>query len=129
MMPDADDDLDFQILFYEGVLARKGDFIEALTALGDLYTKKGRCQEGLAIDQRLARLRPDDPYVLYNLACSFSLLGRVDSAYDTMKKAVACGYDDFHFLTHDSDLAALLSDPRFQQFLSQARKKTVPQDH
>ena len=35
------DDTDFEIRFYESLLEKKPDFIEALAALGDLYTHKG----------------------------------------------------------------------------------------
>ena len=41
--------------------------------LGDAYTKTGQWEKGLQIDQRLARLCPDNALVFYNLACSYSV--------------------------------------------------------
>ena len=128
MTQDSHDDHDFQITFYEGVLARSRDFQQALMALGDLYTRKGFYAKGLALDQRLASLRPRDPMVLYNLACSYSLLGRLDEAFSAMKRAVACGYDDFEYMLQDQDLARLLADDRFRTFLAKVRGHPLSQD-
>ena len=63
-------DLDLEILFMEGVIKRDPFYIEALQILGDDYTRRGRFEEGLRIDERLARLCPRDAIVHYNLACS-----------------------------------------------------------
>ena len=54
---DNSEDLDFEIQFYQNVLKRKPDFIQALMVLGDLYTKKSLCKEGLAVDLKLAQLK------------------------------------------------------------------------
>ena len=124
----SNDDYDFQIAFYEGILKKSGDFLQALLALGDLYTKKGHYEKGLVIDERLAALRPKDPMVLYNLSCSYSLLGRVEEAFITMKRAVACGYNDFDYMLKDKDLSRLLADERFRAFLSKVRGQTLSQD-
>ena len=117
------DDIDFEIKFYEGILKEQPDFIEALMALGDLYTKKGMIREGLAIDHRLLKLKPRDPIVLYNLACSYSLGGDIDQALSTMKSAVENGYDDFEYLFEDKDLENLKRDARFKQYMEVLIKK------
>jgi tetratricopeptide (TPR) repeat protein len=107
-------DLDFEISFYEGVLKKRPDFFQALTALGNAYTVRGDYAEGLKIDLRLSRLRRDDPMVHYNLACSYSLLGKIDSAFKTLKNAIGLGYDDFNYLRRDPDLENLRKDKRFE---------------
>ena len=66
-------DLDIEIQFLEGVTQRDRRYVEALQLLGDDYTRRGRFEDGLSVDRRLARLCPSDPLVHYNLACSFSL--------------------------------------------------------
>src|SRR5512145_2119003 len=62
----------FELDFYEGILLRDPCNEDALMALGHMYTRCGDYEKGLAIDRRLARLRPEDPTVYYNLACSHS---------------------------------------------------------
>jgi len=117
------DDIEFEIKFYEGVLEKKGDFYQALTALGDLYTKSGMIEKGLDVDQRLAKIRPQDPIVLYNLSCSYSLLGMIDEAFEAMKFSIEQGYRDFSYLEKDSDLNNLLRDENFQRYLSQVKRE------
>lgn len=109
-------DIDFEIQFIEGVLKEKPDFIQALVALGDLYTKRGFFDKGLEIDKQLARLRPSDPTILYNLACSYSLVNNVDKSLEVIKMAIGYGYNDYGYLENDSDLDNLRQDGRFQQF-------------
>lgn len=106
-------DLDFEIGFYEGLLKKKPDFIQALVVLGDAYTRRGDFKKGLEIDLHLVRLRKDDPGAHYNLACSYSLLGLIDDAFRSIKKAIALGYHNFEYLCKDPDLENLKKDKRF----------------
>ena len=53
----------------------------ALEMLGCALTRVGRYDEALRIDQELARLRPKDATVHYNLACSHSLLDNMDEPW------------------------------------------------
>ncbi len=117
------EDIDFEITFYNGLLEKNPNFAEALVALGDLYTKAGMYAEGLAIDEQLVQLKPDDPIVLYNLACSYSLLEDIDKAFRAVKKAVNRGYYDFRHLEKDDDLTNLRKDRRFQQYLTRVKNK------
>ncbi len=117
------DDIDFEIQLYENVLKDSPDFVEAMMALADLYTKKGLIREGLQLDEKLSRLRPDNPMIFYNLACSYSLLNNQLAALNAVKKAIDLGYDDFDYLYQDTDLANLLTDKEFQQYLNDIQKK------
>jgi len=97
-------DLDVQIGFIEGLVRRDPGYVDALQLLGDNYTRRGRYTEGLEVDERLARLEPRNPLVLYNLACSYSLTDQFESAVETLRKAIDCGYRDFNWLRRDPDL-------------------------
>ena len=108
-------ELDVEISFLEGLAKRDPEYIEALQLLGDDYTKRGRFPEGLAVDEHLSRLLPEDSMVFYNLACSFSLTDRVDDSITALKKAVQLGYDDSKWMDEDPDLNKIRSDPRFEQ--------------
>ena len=104
-------DLDIEIDFLEGVLKRDRRYVEALQLLGDDYTRRGRFEDGLRVDRRLARLCPDDPLVYYNLACSFSLTTEFRKAANALRKAIHYGYRDFDHLRRDKDLVPLREQP------------------
>ena len=124
------EDIDFEIAFYNGLIEKNPHFAEALAALGDLYTKAGMYKEGLIMDERLVQLKPDDPVVWYNLACSYSLLREIEKALRAFKKAINCGYCDFNHLEQDSDLDNLRQDRRFQQYFARvkSRKPSVSEE-
>ena len=107
--------LDVEISFMEGVVRKDPDYIEALQILGDNYTKRGRFVDGLKIDEQLATLRPSDPTVLYNLACSYSLTGRAEDAVAMLERALAAGYNDFKWMSQDPDLEALRKHPHYDR--------------
>jgi hypothetical protein len=54
---------------------------------------------------------------LYNVACTYSLLGRIDEAIHTLTRAVQKGYTHKEWIQNDSDFKPLHNDPRFQALL------------
>jgi tetratricopeptide (TPR) repeat protein len=117
------EDLAFELEFFERITQRDPDFVEALQILGDDYTRTGQWEKGLAIDERLAKLCPDNPLVFYNLACSYSLLKRVDEAFTALTEAVKRGYDDARWLNKDPDLDNLRHDNRFEKIRKNLSQK------
>jgi len=114
-------DLDIEIGFIEGVVQRDPHYVEALQILGDDYTRRGKFENGLRIDEQLARLRPDDPTVLYNLACSYALTGQNALALTTLSRAIENGYDDFKWLLKDPDLKKLRALAAFKTIEAKVR--------
>ena len=118
-----EEDMDFEIRFYEGILKEKEDFFQVLSALGDLYTRRGRYADGLAVDEKMARMRPGDSIVLYNLGYSYSLVGEIEKAHDTILSAIENGYDELDHLEADADLANLLKTKKFQKYLKDLKSE------
>lgn len=108
---------DFELEFYQSILKVNPDYVDVLRVLGNLLTLKGKYAEGLAIDKRLVRLRPADALAHYNLACSYSLLKRIEMSLKTLRLAVQLGYSDFRYMKEDTDLESIRHDPRFRQLI------------
>jgi tetratricopeptide (TPR) repeat protein len=109
--------LDFELDFFGGVLDRYPDYVDVLRVMGNLLTLKGRFAEGMNVDKRLVRLRPNDALAHYNLACSFALLKRPDQSIKTLRRAIELGYRDFRYMREDHDLDSVRHDPRFRQLM------------
>jgi tetratricopeptide (TPR) repeat protein len=114
-------DLELEILFLEGLIRRDPVYIEALQILGDDYTRRGRYTEGLQIDERLARLRPEDSVVHYNLACSYSLTEQIELALEALDAAINFGYRDFKAMDTDPDLKNLRRHAAYKRIRAKMR--------
>ena len=113
--------LDQEILFLEGLVRRDESYVEALQVLGDDYTRRGRFADGLKIDQRLCKLRPDSALIHYNLACSYSLTRQLDLAVETLEKSLSLGYRDFRWMSQDPDLENLREHPGYKRIQAKVR--------
>lgn len=118
---DKAEDPAFEIGFYESVLRRNPGYADVLEILGGLYTKAGRIADGLRMDRRLVRLRPDNHTAHYNLACSLALCRRRAEALRSLRRAVELGYRDYAWMSRDPDLGILKSDPAFLALLDTLR--------
>lgn len=105
--------LDFEISFYESILKENPGYIDVLIALGDNYTKRGFYEKGLDVDIKLSGLLPHDPVVHYNLACSYSLLNKLELAFVNLEKALKLGYSDFKWMHKDPDLENVRKNSKF----------------
>ncbi len=115
-------DLEMEILFLEGVVRRDPEYIEALQILGDNYTRRGRFDDGLRMDERLIRLRPEDAIARYNLACSYSLTNQIDLAFEALHEAIKLGYRDFKSLDKDPDLKNLREHSEYKKVRAKLRE-------
>lgn len=116
---------DFEIDFFERILSRDPDNVDVLRVLGDLFAEKGWHRRSLQIDLRLVALRPRDPAVCYNLACSQALLGHVTEALLALRHALSAGFRDLETLVADPDLESIRLRPEFVQMLDMARQAAV----
>jgi serine/threonine protein kinase/Tfp pilus assembly protein PilF len=83
-----------------------------LARLGDLSKAVEYADRSLAID-------PEDPMLLYNVACTYAALKRYDDALNCLERAVDKGFGHKEWIDHDPDLNPLRDNLRFQA-LSQA---------
>jgi tetratricopeptide (TPR) repeat protein len=115
-------DLDIKIGFFEGLVRRDANFVDALQLLGDHYTQRGRINEGLRVDERLAQLEPKNPIIFYNLACSYSLTENFAGAAFALERSIKLGYRDFQWLAKDPDLKNFRAHPTYRQLKEKIRR-------
>lgn len=118
-------DVDFEIDFYRSIVAHAPGYVDALVLLAEAYTRKGLYEEGLAIDRRLSELKPRDPIVHYNLACSYSLTRRRAEALESLQRSIELGYRDIAHLAKDEDLAFLRGDRTFHRIIRRLGRKIL----
>ena len=66
---------------------------------------------------RARAMDPEDPGVLYNIACVYALLGKTEEAIDCLEKSISSGMSQKEWIENDPDLKSLHNHPRFQTVL------------
>lgn len=112
--------LDFDLDFFERLLARNPDSIEVLRVLGELASRRGLHDRALELDRRLVGRLPADSLARYNLACSLALAGRCDEAIACLGAAFDLGYDDVAHMEVDPDLASIRERPEYRALVGRA---------
>ena len=116
--------LEFEIEFTERIIQDNPDYIDGLTLLGELLTKDKQHQKALEVDSRLRDLKPDDPTVLYNLACDYSLLNKKSLSLKALEESLKLGYKDIEYIFKDPDLENLRESKRFSQLIDRFKNKS-----
>lgn len=117
-------DIEFETRFFEAVHKRDPRSPNVVEILGGLYTKQGRIADGLKMDRKLVRLRPENATAHYNLACSLALIRRKEQALQALERAIALGYDDVDWMQHDPDLKGLRDHPDFQKLVARLQPQS-----
>ncbi|MFN2603580.1 MAG: protein kinase [Gemmatimonadaceae bacterium] len=82
----------------------------ALASLGDGDRAAEMANQALKID-------PEDPALLYNVACTFSQVGKLDDAIDVLERAVDKGFGQKEWIENDPDFTAIRGTPRYEAIL------------
>ena len=64
--------------------------------------------------ERALTIDPDDPMLLYNVACTYAQLDKREDALACLERAVDKGFGHKEWIEHDPDLNTIRDMPRFQ---------------
>ncbi|MDT8271721.1 MAG: tetratricopeptide repeat protein, partial [Desulfomonilia bacterium] len=104
---------------YDRALSIDPDMIPALFARALVYTESSEYDKALSSLYAIARLRPDDPDVDYNIACIYAKQGRVDDGVRYLKQALDKGFSNVDLLESDPDLENIRETEGFKQLLEE----------
>ncbi len=95
------------------------DDARALYLGGLIFMNLGVTEKAITWADRAQTIDPDDPGLLYNLTCLYSLAGKVEKALDCFEAAIQSGFATREWLENDSDLDPIRNQPRFQKALKE----------
>jgi adenylate cyclase len=78
----------------------------------------GESEKAREWNRRALAMEPDDPSVLYNIACCFAMEKQKDEALSALNKAIDQGFGHWKWIDHDSDLDSIRGEPGFQELLA-----------
>jgi tetratricopeptide (TPR) repeat protein len=102
---------------YRQALAKQPGALRASQELGALLASRGEADSATEILQGALEAHPDQPDLLYNLACSQARAGNLDDAWTSLRRAVEHGFDDAGRLMDDADLKPLREMKEFTPLL------------
>ena len=102
-------------------LALNPDDPRAATMCAVSLCRLGDREEGLRWAERARAIDPEDPGVLYNVACLYALEGKADEAISCLAQAFEAGFGAREWIAQDPDLESLRDDPRFQALVRTAK--------
>ncbi len=104
-----------EIAMYEEQVKKVPEDARVRVLLAGVYAIMGRFEEAKREADMAMILRPDDSMILYNVACSFCAMNKVDDALGAIRKAWESGYRDAVWTRQDPDLALLHGNPEFER--------------
>jgi tetratricopeptide (TPR) repeat protein len=108
---------EFEVDFYERILARHPNYVVVVRALGEVLIRKGLYARSLEVHRRLVILVPHDCVAHYNLACGLARRAATREAIEELGLAIEFGYDDFGHSEIDPDLDSLRKLPAFRKLM------------
>jgi tetratricopeptide (TPR) repeat protein len=99
--------------YFPEFLARHPDDARAHMMLGIILSRFGRLDEARAEGKTAVQLCPDDPLMLYNIACLYASLGEKALSIETLGQAIAAGNHHFDWMKRDPDLDPIRSEPAY----------------
>ena len=93
------------------------DDARALNIGATIWSNLGETEKALDWAKRSLSIDPEDPQLLYNVACVYAIEGMKEESLQCLEHAIDKGYGHREWVEHDSDLNSLRSDKRFQALL------------
>ncbi len=104
-----------------GVLEQQLDLVpedvRARILLANLYAASNRPEDAMRQLETAVALRPGEPNVLYNAACTYGILAKKTEAFEMLRRALEAGYANYDWAWQDPDLTCLHGDPEFARLL------------
>jgi adenylate cyclase len=77
----------------------------------------GEKAQALEWADRALSMDPEEPSVLYNVACNYALLNETEKALDCIERAFDKGFGHKEWMEHDPDFLSIKSHPRFKALM------------
>lgn len=91
--------------------------------LGNSYLERSEYDKALEQYKKAIELEPKNSIVLYNLACTYSRMKKLEEALDALERAVQCGYRDVGWMEKDADLDNLRDETRYKALVRRLRER------
>tara|TARA_R110002096_G_scaffold410408_3_gene610134 strand:+ start:60 stop:671 length:612 start_codon:yes stop_codon:yes gene_type:complete len=103
--------------YFLRALAEKPERVEVFLALAWCYKRIDRLDEAISAMEQAYRVAPQEPIVLYNMACYWSLAGDKTNALSWLGRALRMDQDLRKLIDDEPDFDTLRHDPDFEMIV------------
>ena len=93
------------------------DDVRAVYMKAGSFISLGDRAQGIEWSDRALSMDPEEPSVLYNVACNYALLNETEKALDCLEKAFDKGFGHKEWMEHDPDFLSIKNHPRFKALM------------
>ena len=93
------------------------DDVRAVYMKSGSFISLGDHAQGIEWSDRALAMDPEEPSVLYNVACNYALLKETEKALDCIEKAFHKGFGHIEWMEHDPDFSSVKNHPRFKALM------------
>ncbi len=115
------------VLIREGLRGRLDQDAELLVAIhmdqGIKFLQIGKYELAIREFQNILKVQPKNDTALYNMACAYSLWGKIEEALDYLEKSVEHGFDDAEHMERDPDLDNLRGEARYLEIIEDLKAR------
>ena len=106
-----------ELQMYERYIPQHPEEATAHVFYATALAQAGRREEALQMGSKARELNPDDPLMLYNLACLFAILGEKEKTIEALGQSVGAGFIYHEWLARDADLDSVRGMPEFTELM------------
>jgi tetratricopeptide (TPR) repeat protein len=111
---------------YQRAQAAQPDELEVLMGLAWCYKRTDQLLKSIDMMHQAYLSHREEPIVLYNLACYYSLAGNKDQALSWLGRALRMNPELRNLIANETDFDPLRDDADFQHLIELAGQGTVP---
>jgi serine/threonine protein kinase/tetratricopeptide (TPR) repeat protein len=115
---------EMEVLILERQLETVPEDVRARVLLAADYANLGRNDDAIRHSEMAVALRPTDGNVLYNAACTYSVLSRKSEALAMLRRAKEAGYANTDWPRIDPDLAFIQDEAEFKSLFPAPNSKS-----
>jgi adenylate cyclase len=93
------------------------DDVRAVYMKSGAFISLGDRAQGIEWSDRALAMDPEEPSVLYNVACNYALLNETEKALDCIEKAFDKGFGHIEWMEHDPDFTSIKNHSRFKALM------------
>lgn len=93
------------------------DDVRAVYMKSGSFISLGDRAQGIEWSDRALSMDPEEPSVLYNVACNYALLNETEKALDCLERAFDKGFGHIEWMEHDPDFLSIKHHPRFKALM------------